>query len=88
MNKERLEECKNILNYTYDINGVPHHRITTENLKWLIQQAERAEELEKKVERYREAIEWALYESAWCDEGNALAAKVVDILAKALEEQE
>ena len=44
-------------------------------------------EYEKQNKRYREAIERALDESGWGDEGNALH-KMISILAKALEESE
>lgn len=45
------------------------------------------EELEQQNKRYQEAIERALGESKWGDEGNALH-KIISILAKALEVNE
>ena len=66
---------------SYDSLTDRHVNITKEILE---EYQEENERLEQQNRRYREAIEWALYESAWCDEGNALAAKVVDILSKAL----
>ena len=54
---------------------------------FFIEQAERAKELENHNKRYREAIEKALDESGWGDEGYALN-KIIDILAKVLEDEE
>ena len=49
--KERLEEIKLKFNNTIDtMLYVPY-----EDVKFLIEQAERVQELERKIERYREA---------------------------------
>lgn len=58
-----------------------------EDYYWLIKQAKLVQELEQQNKRYREAIERALDESGWGDEGNALH-KMISILAKALEGKE
>lgn len=58
-----------------------------EDYYWLIKQAKLVQELEQQNKRYREAIERALDESGWGDEGNALH-KMISILAKALEGEE
>ena len=76
MSKKRLEEIKTWLNRGFDL--------TEEDIEWLIEQAKRVQELEKQNKRYRKAIERALDESGWGDEGNALH-RTISILAKALE---
>lgn len=51
MSKEWLEDIKErFVKYEYDYN------LNGEDVEWLIQQAERVEELEKENRRYREAI--------------------------------
>ena len=66
MRKDKLDEIKNILNYESEIyflkrnEVIPYHKITKENLKWLIEQVKRVQELEEQNKRYREAIEKAL----------------------------
>ena len=60
MRKDKLDEIKNILNYEseiYFLKGnevIPHHKITKENLKWLIEQAERVQELEGERDEWRD----------------------------------
>ena len=108
MSKERLEEIDKRAKHKVlgNIEGEIKYRLTeinTEDYEWLIEQAERVQELENHIDhlydnnvhlkgdyrlqeqnkRYREAIEKALYESTWGDEGNALA-KMISILAEAL----
>ncbi|WP_080875568.1 hypothetical protein [Oceanobacillus timonensis] len=50
---ERLEEFSDYINSG---NGIPRHRITQENLKWLIQQAEKAQALKEDNERLKQEI--------------------------------
>lgn len=112
MSKERLEEIKKELELDWsDISYV----VNQDDVKWLIEQAKRVQELEEEVDRlngalhfqlseeniknerirklhrqnrrYREAIERALGESGWGDEGNALY-RTIGILTKALEGEE
>ena len=104
--KERLER---IIQMQYD--GYTIWDMSEDDLVWLIEQAERVQELEEEKERYqsgrniavktkirmdnlekqnkryREAIERALDESSWGDEGNALY-RMIGILTKALEGEE
>lgn len=62
MRKDKLDEIKNILNYEYEIyflkgnEVIPYHKITKENLKWLIEQAKRVQELEEENKRHRQLI--------------------------------
>ena len=62
--KEWLEDIKErFVKYEYDYN------LNGEDVEWLIEQAERVQELEREIERYREAIDkikGELYKmSAW-----------------------
>ena len=86
MSKERLEEAKLMAEMLRVETRLPHD-FPFDLVDWLVEQAERVQELEKQNKRYREAIERALDESGWGDEGNALH-KMISILAKALEESE
>lgn len=53
MSKKRLEEIKFKFNNTIDVMlYMPY-----EDVKFLIEQAERVQELERKIERYRKALE-------------------------------
>ena len=50
--KEWLEDIKErFVKYEYDYN------LNGEDVEWLIEQAERVQELEREIERYREAID-------------------------------
>src|SRR5699024_792105 len=68
MRKDKLDEIKNILNYEYEIyflkrnEVIPYHKITKENLKWLIEQVKRVQELEEQNKRYRETMESSVSE--------------------------
>ncbi len=59
MRKDKLDEIKNILNYEHEIyflkgnEVIPYHKITKENLKWLIEQAERVQEMENEMKRIK-----------------------------------
>ena len=77
----RLAEIKSNIEYNRFGSKIA---LTESEYNYLIQQAERVQELEKQNKRYREAIERALGESKWGDEGNALH-RTIDILTKALE---
>ena len=58
MSKERLEEIKNShLRGIHSLFGTPWVSIPKENFDWLIQRAERVEELVEENKRYREALE-------------------------------
>lgn len=57
-NKERL---KNINPIGFYLNGGV--LLTLEDYYWLVDQAERAEELERKIERYRETLTYYAEES-------------------------
>lgn len=93
MSKERLEEIEervlvDKVYYKY-LDGTQGHwgkvyTLSEEDYNYLKEQAERAKELENHNKRYREAIEKALDESGWGDEGYALY-KIIDILNKVLE---
>lgn len=53
MSKERLEDIKErFVKYEYDYN------LNGEDVEWLIEQAERVQELKEQNQRYREALEF------------------------------
>lgn len=78
--KERLEDIKLKFNNTVDIMlYVPY-----EDVKFLIEQAERAKELERKIERYREALELIREQGSW----GLFTDKYAKIAHEALEGEE
>jgi len=58
--KERLER---IIQMQYD--GYTIWDMSEDDLVWLIEQAERVQELERKIERYREALEFYANEETY-----------------------
>jgi len=85
--KERLEEIKNVSEFQIDNDsyyGRPANVILNgDDVRWLIKQAERVQELEELKDRYREAIENVLK-----DFGVVESLKYAAQLKKALEESE
>ena len=55
MDKKRLEKAKLMAKMLRVETRLPHN-FPFDLVDWLVEQAERAEELERKVERYREAL--------------------------------
>mgnify|MGYP007013984346 FL=1 len=54
MSQERLEEIKN-RRKKHDMDILP---VWAEDIDWLIEQTERIQELERKIERYRKVLEF------------------------------
>lgn len=57
MSKEQLESLKRNREWT-EATGGKFYTVDSDDYKWLIKQAERVQELERKIERYREALEF------------------------------
>ena len=78
--KRRLEEIKFKFNNTIDVMlYMPY-----EDVKFLIEQAERVQELEQQNKRYREALK-NIYELAEYDEYDNTLEQIVSEIKKALE---
>lgn len=56
IDKERLEEIKEAYRWAIDNSLVP--RLSDSDTEWLIEQAERVQELKEQNQRYREALEF------------------------------
>ena len=80
MSKKRLEEIKKrlaLLHSAVDVDDEYKNYIFKDlKVEWLIEQAERVQELERKIERYREVLK-NIYELAEYDEYDNTLEQIV-----------
>lgn len=81
--KERLEEAKLMAKMLRVETRLPHD-FPFDLVDWLVEQAERAKELERKIERYREALELIREQGSW----GLFTDKYAKIAHEALEGEE